>query len=111
MIRDEDIDVQLPSMLGLSVVEQEEFYDSDYILAHIKLSKITGSIINDLYQITQQGQPNPNKFEHSVQRILGDLRNWQTHLPTQVKVDFRASPTYSSRTCASLHLHFGQVSS
>lgn len=43
-IRDDDIDVEGPSMEGLSTSEQAEFCDPVHLRAHATLAKITGSI-------------------------------------------------------------------
>lgn len=43
-IRDEYIDVEFPSMEGLSTAEQAEFSDPVHLCAHASLAKITGSI-------------------------------------------------------------------
>lgn len=43
-IQDHDIDVELPSMDGLSAAEQEEFSDPMHLLQHVGLARITGSI-------------------------------------------------------------------
>lgn len=43
-IRDDDIDVEYPSMEGLSLSEQAEFADPVHLCAHATLAKITGSI-------------------------------------------------------------------
>lgn len=43
-IQDHDIDVEPPSMDGLSAAEQEEFSDPIHLLQHVRLARITGSI-------------------------------------------------------------------
>lgn len=43
-IQDYDIDVEPPSMNGLTAAEQEEFSDPMHLMAHVNLAKITGSI-------------------------------------------------------------------
>lgn len=43
-IQDEDIDVELPSMDGLSAAEQSEFNDPIHLRAHASLARITGDI-------------------------------------------------------------------
>lgn len=43
-IRDEDIDVEMPSMNGLTASEMEEFADPSHLVAKVNLAKITGNI-------------------------------------------------------------------
>jgi proline utilization trans-activator len=107
MLRDEDIDVQMPSMEGLTPEEAEDFYTPELMTAQIKLARITGNMITDLYNIPQPGKT--NTFVQNVQRILTDLRSWHETLPEVLRLDFEAMPMYSSRSVASLHLHFGNT--
>lgn len=107
MLRDEDIDVQMPSMDGLSAEEAEDFYTPELMTAQIKLARITGNVMSDLYKIPQPGRA--NTFVQSVQRILTSLRSWHETLPSVLQLDFSAMPIYPSRSVASLHLHFGNA--
>lgn len=107
MLRDEDIDVQMPSMDGLSAEEAEDFYTPELMTAQIKLARITGNVMSDLYKIPQPGRA--NTFVQSVQRILTSLRSWHETLPSILRLDFSAMPVYSSRSVASLNLHFGNA--
>ena len=43
-ISDDDIDVEFPSMDGLSSEEKEDFIDPAHLIANIKLARITGRI-------------------------------------------------------------------
>lgn len=108
MLRDEDIDVPLPSMDNLTDVEMEDFHDPSHINAQLELSRITGNILNDIYRIPQPGRT--NTFVQSVRRILKSLWSWRDTLPPILKFNPRVVPMYSSRSVASLHLNFGQVS-
>lgn len=107
MLRDEDIDVQMPSMDGLTPEECDDFYSPELMTAQIKLARITGNVMSDLYRIPQPGRT--NTFVQSVQRILASLRNWHETLPQVLRLDFNAMPIYPSRSVASLHLHFGNA--
>lgn len=107
MLRDEDIDVQMPSLDGLNAIESEDFYSPELMTAQIKLARITGNVLSEVYRIPQPGRA--NHFVQSVQRILASLRSWHETLPAILKLDFSSMPIYSSRSVASLHLHFGNV--
>jgi len=107
MLRDEDIDVQMPSMEGLTLEEAEDFYTPELMTAQITLARITGNMMTDLYNIPQPGKT--NTFVQNVQRILTNLRSWHETLPQVLRLDFNAMPVYPSRSVASLHLHFGNT--
>lgn len=107
LLRDEDIDVPMPSMDGLTAEEAEDFYPPELMTAQVKLARITGNVMSDLYRIPQPGRA--NTFVSSVQRILTSLRAWHETLPEVLKLDFSAMPIYPSRSVASLHLHFGNA--
>lgn len=51
-VRDEDIDVELPSMNGLTEEEQQEFADPAHICANVKLARITGNICTSATSLT-----------------------------------------------------------
>jgi hypothetical protein len=108
MLRDEDVDVPLPSMYNLTDDEKEDFYVSDHIEAQQKLSKITGDILNEIYRIPQPGRA--KTFPLSAHKILTSLQSWQKTLPPILRFNERAVPMYSSRSVASLHLNYSQVS-
>lgn len=107
MIQDKDIDVPLPSNEGLSESDKEDFHDPIHLIALIKLSRIAGDIINEIYSIPQPNRV--NRFVLRVQRILANLRSWNDTLPRELQFNRQATPMYSSRSIASLHLNFSQV--
>ncbi|OKL62323.1 hypothetical protein UA08_02518 [Talaromyces atroroseus] len=103
-IHDRDIDVDLPSMNNLTPSEQEEFCDPSHLIAHVKLAKITGEIISDIYGRSSQAKA----FVQSVQKILRSLRSWAETLPESVQISHSKPLKYASRNVASLHLCFNQ---
>ncbi|KAI1338218.1 fungal-specific transcription factor domain-containing protein [Xylariaceae sp. FL0016] len=105
MIRDEDIDVPLPSSDGLSAEEAEDFMDAKQLIANIKLSRITGSILSLIYGAAK---PRAKEFVRNVHTILNNLKQWETELPSELKLDHDQFPSYGSRSVASLRLHFNQ---
>ncbi|PVH70848.1 fungal-specific transcription factor [Cadophora sp. DSE1049] len=100
MIPDRDITVDLPSISGLTEEANAEFSDLSYIIASIKLARIAGEIVTNIYC---RGKPPP--FVQSVQRILRDLNAWMTALPESVRLSGSGS---SPRHVVSLHLSFNQ---
>lgn len=105
-VQDSDIDVDLPSMENLTPSEQEEFSDPSHLIAHVKLARISGDIISDIYGRSSQTKA----FVQSVQKILRSLRTWAETLPESVQISQTKPLKYSSRNVASLHLCFNQVS-
>lgn len=105
-VRDSDIDVDLPSMDGLTPTEREEFSDPSHLVAHVKLARITGDIIGDIYGRSGQAKA----FVQSVQKILRSLRSWAETLPESVQISPGKPQKYAARNVASLHLCFNQVS-
>ncbi|CAH0044704.1 unnamed protein product [Clonostachys solani] len=100
-IRDEDIDVEMPSMDGLSEEEKIEFLDPQPLITNIKLARIIGNILTDIYGI-------PNRTQglriHRVHGILKQLREWHDDLPPEMRVKERGTP----RPVSSLHLAYNQ---
>ncbi|KAK9770162.1 putative Zn(2)-C6 fungal-type domain-containing protein, partial [Seiridium cardinale] len=105
MIRDEDIDAPLPSSNGLTAEELSDFMDAAQLLANIKLSRITGSIMSLIYG---SGVARAKRFIANVHKILNSLKQWDLELPPNLKLDHDKFPTYGSRSVASLRLHFNQ---
>lgn len=108
MLRDEDIDVPLPSMDNLSDEEKEDFHDPRHIIAQHLLAKITGEILNEIYRIPQPGRA--KTFPLRVRKVLTSLQSWQDNLPDILRFNKQTVPMYSSRSVASLHLNYSQVS-
>jgi proline utilization trans-activator len=107
MLRDEDIDAEMPSMRGLSSTEREDFVDPAQLIANVELTKITGNIISSIYRIPKAGQA--STFVQSVHKILRSLRAWLERLPPSLKLEDTLLTTSTPRSVASLHLHFNQV--
>jgi proline utilization trans-activator len=123
-VRDEDIDVEMPSMDDLTRDEMKEFLDPRNLVINIKLAKIIGNIrkstwfIGSLFiflrlltcicpPVTQiYGIPKATKglYIHQVHSILNQLRAWQDELPPDMRVVERSTP----RPVASLHLAYNQ---
>ncbi|KAM0715590.1 hypothetical protein Q7P37_009088 [Cladosporium fusiforme] len=100
-VRDEDIDVEMPSMDGLTGEEMAEFLDPRNLIINIKLARIIGNILTQIY-----GIPKATKglYIHQVHSILNQLRAWQDKLPSDMRVAERSTP----RPVASLHLAYNQ---
>ncbi|KXT14862.1 hypothetical protein AC579_745 [Pseudocercospora musae] len=98
-IHDEDIDVEMPSMNGLSAAEKEEFNDHLHLSAHVTLAKITGDILSDIYCLPRNSRVS---FVRRVHRVLKDLRTWDAELPKPLRIQADGS----ARDLYTLHMHF-----
>ncbi|RDW60442.1 fungal specific transcription factor domain-containing protein [Aspergillus mulundensis] len=100
-VRDEDIDVEMPSMDGLTRDEMAEFLDPRNLVINIKLGRIIGNILTQIY-----GIPKATKglYINQVHSILKSLREWHDELPPDMRVKERGTP----RPVASLHLAYNQ---
>ncbi|KAL5334403.1 fungal-specific transcription factor domain-containing protein [Aspergillus crustosus] len=100
-VRDEDIDVEMPSMDGLTKEEMAEFLDPRNLIINIRLARIIGNILTQIY-----GIPKATKglYIHQVHSILKQLRAWHDELPSDMRVKERGT----ARPVASLHLAYNQ---
>ncbi|KAI1268422.1 fungal-specific transcription factor domain-containing protein [Xylariaceae sp. FL1019] len=105
MIRDQDIDAPLPSSECLSTDEADDFVDAQQLIANVTLSRITGSILRLIYGATPH---RAKDFVRNVHTVLNSLKQWESELPIDLKLDHNRFPSYKSRSVASLRLHFNQ---
>ncbi|KAJ5740675.1 hypothetical protein N7493_000547 [Penicillium malachiteum] len=101
LVSDSVIDVELPTNEGLDDAELEEFSDPAHLIANVKLARITGQILNDIYCLPQRTQ---ETFVQRVHRILLSLRKWDEELPQVLRLKQEHIP----RNVVSLHLHYNQ---
>ncbi|KAM5343557.1 hypothetical protein ACJ41O_012094 [Fusarium nematophilum] len=100
-VRDEDIDVEMPSMDGLTTEEMAEFLGPQNLIINIKLARIIGNILTHIYGIPKTTN---GPYIHQVHGILKQLRAWHDDLPSDMRVKERGTP----RPVASLHLAYNQ---
>ncbi|KAK2484537.1 hypothetical protein H9L39_02517 [Fusarium oxysporum f. sp. albedinis] len=100
-VRDDDIDVEMPSMDGLTKDEMAEFLDPQNLITNIKLAKIIGNILTHIYGIPKATN---GLYIQQVHGILKQLREWHDELQPDMRVKERGTP----RPVASLHLAYNQ---
>ncbi|KAF4982985.1 hypothetical protein FZEAL_1505 [Fusarium zealandicum] len=100
-VRDEDIDVEMPSMDGLTEDEMAEFLDPTNLTINIKLARIIGNVLTHIYGIPKATN---GLYIHQVHGILKQIRAWHDELPPDVRIKERGTP----RPVASLHLAYNQ---
>lgn len=105
MLRDEDINVQLPSEDKLTARENEDLPDPKQMLASVSLARIAGYIVQDLYQPKRS-----SSMIENVQKILAKLKSFTDSLPEELSLDNIATAACPGRALASLHVHFNHVS-
>jgi hypothetical protein len=103
-IRDDEIEVDLPSNPICDVSNASDFPDRDYFVARIGLSRLSGRIIHSIY--TQRFPQ--SSLSLRVQEAFRDLRSWLAKLPLSLRIDSEHEAELDPRA-RSLHLLFNQV--
>lgn len=101
-IQDTDIEVEMPSWETLASDARQKFSSPEHLLANIELSRITGSIMRDIYGLSSKDSR--GSFVHNVRSILKKLKRWDAN----VAPSLRLSQGAAHRPVASLQLHFNQ---
>ncbi|GLA47747.1 hypothetical protein AnigIFM63604_002556 [Aspergillus niger] len=101
-IRDEDIHVDMPTEVA-SPAAEEQFSDTAYSVASIRLSQIIGQTIDKIYCRKQHAE----SFLQREQQLLLALQDWLKSLPEHIKLRSEDSPP--PKHIVSLHLQFNQV--
>lgn len=103
-IQDDEIQVDLPSNIGLSGNGQDDFADACHLVNRIKLVKLSGQVIRLLY-----GRKTENEsFLQRVQQALKDLQDWLRKLEGDMHAEEQQTPKITG-PMKSLLLSFNQV--
>jgi proline utilization trans-activator len=105
-IRDEDIDVDLPSIHGVPETALCDFADTEYWTASLRVANIGAQISASIYSRRSQR----GSFSCRVQQALRDLNSWTETLPNDLRLTVDSS-TSNSVPIITLHLYFNQVRS
>ncbi|PYI11498.1 fungal-specific transcription factor [Aspergillus sclerotiicarbonarius CBS 121057] len=100
-IRDEDIHVDMPTDVA-SPTAEEQFSDTAYLVASIRLSRIIGQTIDKIYCRKQHAE----SFLQREQQLLLALQEWLRSLPGHIKL--RPDDSAPPKHIVSLHLQFNQ---
>ncbi|PYH76339.1 hypothetical protein BO82DRAFT_387384 [Aspergillus uvarum CBS 121591] len=89
-IQDDDIQVDLPSVLPNSELsetnlDQCDDFDVEYCVASIKLTRHLTSVVRSIYNFHPQHQE--TQLSTRVHRALQNLQAWMTQLPPHLKID------------------------
>jgi hypothetical protein len=105
-IRDEDIEVDLPSSRGLSDAAVDDFQHVDDAIAGLRMARLGAEITASIYGRNMQ----QDSFSYRVQQALKKLDDWVKSLPGSLltKADDISNDTGVSDLM--LHLYYNQVS-
>lgn len=101
-IDDAEIEIELPSWESLDPETKAKLHSPEHLLANIELSRITGSIIREIYGPSTKNHR--GSFVHNVRSILKRLKQWDANIGPRL----RWTPGGTNRGVASLQLHFNQ---
>ncbi|KAJ5632081.1 hypothetical protein N7490_008420 [Penicillium lividum] len=99
-LSDSDIDVEMPSTVP-GGVHDEQFSDTEFLVASIELAGITGQVTDKVYSRKKQ----PDSFLQREQKLLIALKQWSQALPPHIRLS-RDGPL--PKNVISLHLQFNQ---
>lgn len=102
-IQDDDIEVDLPTDPVLDT-PSDDFADSSYFIAGLKLARLAAKVINAIYT----RRPQQKTLSQRVQEALRDLRAFVEELPPHLHIEPTDAPEPSPKPL-SLHLYFNQV--
>lgn len=103
-IPDDDIHLDMPSNISPATLHEEQFTDTEYLTANVKLARIVGETIAKLYSRRKYSET----FLQRVQKLLKALKNWVETLPEHLRLNDDDPGTYMKHI-SSLHLSFNQV--
>lgn len=102
-ILDEDIHVDMPTTISPTWRHEEELSDTAYMTANIKLARIVGETITNLYSRRKYQET----FLQRVQKLLKSLKHWVETLPESLRLNMEDLES-SKKPVVSLHMAFNQ---
>lgn len=103
-ILDDDVHLDLPSTISPPQLHEEQFSDTEYLVANVKLAGIVGETIAKLYSRRKYTET----FLQRVQKLLKALKNWVETLPPHIRLN-EEDQEANKKSISSLHLAFNQV--
>lgn len=105
-IRDQDIDVALPSSVGLPSVFSDDFDAVDDVIAGIRIAQLSADVTSSIYGRSMQ----KDSFSFRVQQALKKLDCWVKELPDSLRAKIDDAHYHSDIADMTLHLFYNQVS-
>jgi hypothetical protein len=104
-IRDEDIEVDLPSSEGLPASCTNDFYSVDGVIADLRIARLSAEVTSSIYGRNKQ----QDSFSHRVQQALQKLDGWVKSLPDSLRAKVEATND-TDMADTMLYLYYNQVS-
>ncbi|KAK0128772.1 hypothetical protein ONS95_000723 [Cadophora gregata] len=104
-ILDEDIHVDMPTTISPKESHDDQFSDTDYATASVKLARIAGEAIVKIYSRKTYKET----FLQRVQQLLKSLKSWVETLPEHLRLKSEDSGRINPKYIVSLHLSFNQI--
>jgi proline utilization trans-activator len=106
-IRDEDIDVALPSSEGLPDAVTDDFHNVDDAIAGMRITRLAAEITSSVYGRNMQ----QDSFSCRVQQALIKLDGWVKSLPDRLRSKVEQASNDTNMANMMMHLFYNQVSS
>jgi proline utilization trans-activator len=106
-LRDEDIEVALPSSHGLPDTIADDFYPADAAIADIRMSRLSAEITSSIYGRNMQR----DSFSSRVHEALKKLDAWVKSAPSKLRTKIEQAPNDLDLMEKMLYLYYNQVSS
>ncbi|KAL9616279.1 MAG: hypothetical protein Q9160_008841 [Pyrenula sp. 1 TL-2023] len=103
-IRDEDIEVALPSAEGIPDAYANDFHPVDGAIAGLRIARLSAEITSSIYGRTMQ----QDSFSHRVQRALQKLDSWVKSLPKSLRAKVDEASNDVDMADTMLHLYYNQ---
>lgn len=105
-IRDEDIDVALPSSQGLPDAFADDFHHVDDAIAGLRIARLSAEVTSSVYGRNMQR----DSFSCRVQQALKKLDGWVKSLPDSLRTKVDQASNDTDMADMMLHLYYNQVS-
>ncbi|PSN62513.1 hypothetical protein BS50DRAFT_624367 [Corynespora cassiicola Philippines] len=103
-IRDEEIEVSLPSSQGIPEVFVDDFHPVEYAIADIRIARLSAEVTSSIYGRNMQ----QNSFSYRVQHALKRLDEWVKSLPDSFRTKMHETSNDIDMADMMLYLYYNQ---
>ncbi|OAL44837.1 hypothetical protein IQ07DRAFT_550031 [Pyrenochaeta sp. DS3sAY3a] len=103
-IRDEDIEVALPSSQGLPDAFADDFHRVDDAIAGLRMARLSAEVMSSIYGRNMQ----QDSFSYRVQQALKKLDGWVKSLPDSIRTKIDETSNETDMADMMLHLYYNQ---
>lgn len=104
-IQDEDVEVNVPSLDGCSQAAAEDFDDTEYLVASIRVARLAAQISSSIYTRRKQ----QTSISSRVQQALHELKELVRDLPAPARRAREELPPNAALPMVTLHLYLNQI--